>query len=479
MKKLLVILIIAVLALILSACGADDEAYENNTEYFLQDLDYMLHVLENNFALFDVAYWARGVDIPAIVENIRAEIMANPNMDADGFYHTLVRNFAPLFAIGHFWIISPYSHYQRISDPGRPSFRTGDRLTYPHVLAFYEPRHPAPSDDEGDPFYSIIWTDRIIQDFADRACLFGESELAKGFIEAMSVGDYETARQLSLNFLEILDNTPNVRTEVLVDDSVGYLSIDSFVWGDSIAEWTDLKAMQRDEELILDFFEEIRDFDHLIIDLRRNGGGDSQFFTDAVIGPNIDRQLLVYGYAFMSRGEYSSMFIGPGNIIGNILNNMHGLSVRDNVFRPIYQMLDDIDLPYLNMDDMERMDYGFRMRASVNPRRLPQFNHQPAFDGKIWLLTSSYMGSAAQIAALITDYIGFATLVGETTGGNYGGPRIFVALPNTGILFQMDVMYITDSRGRLLEAGTIPHHFNMDGMDALETTLALIKEGQY
>ena len=40
-------------------------------EHFLYDIEYMLYVLENNFALFDVAYWARGADITAITGNRR------------------------------------------------------------------------------------------------------------------------------------------------------------------------------------------------------------------------------------------------------------------------------------------------------------------------------------------------------------------------------------------------------------------------
>jgi len=40
------------------------------------------------------------------------------------------------------------------------------------------------------------------------------------------------------------------------------------------------------------------------------------------------------------------------------------------------------------------------------------------------------------------------------------------------------VFYITDERGRPIEAGTEPHYSNRGGMDALETVLALIVEGR-
>jgi ABC-type glycerol-3-phosphate transport system substrate-binding protein len=89
------------------------------------------------------------------------------------------------------------------------------------------------------------------------------------------------------------------------------------------------------------------------------------------------------------------------------------------------------------------------------------------------------MGSAAQIVPWVVKEIDFATLVGEVTGGILGGPRTFVALPNSGIVFQMDLFYITDQYGFPLEAGTTPHYFNRDGYDALETVLQMIAEGAY
>ena len=151
----------------------------------------------------------------------------------------------------------------------------------------------------------------------------------------------------------------------------------------------------------------------------------------------------------------------------------------DITFRPALQMLEDFDIPDFNLADMERMDYGLQLRRRVSPRRLPQFDHQPAFNGKIWFLSGPRVASAGQLATTVVEDTGFATIVGEVTGGAYGGPRIYVALPNTGILFQMDVFYVTDRHGRPLEAGAIPHYFNRPGMDALETVLAMIAEGSY
>ena len=147
--------------------------------------------------------------------------------------------------------------------------------------------------------------------------------------------------------------------------------------------------------------------------------------------------------------------------------------------RTVNEMLRTYDMLQLNMNDMLRMNYGFRVVYELSARRLPYFNYRPAFEGKIWLLTCHLMSSGAQLASWVIKESGIATLVGDITRGVWGGVRTNVALPYSGIIFSMDTMYITDSHGRVLEAGTIPHYFNRDGMDALETVLAMISEGMY
>ena len=104
-----------------------------------------------------------------------------------------------------------------------------------------------------------------------------------------------------------------------------------------------------------------------------------------------------------------------------------------------------------------------------------------SFDGKVWLLTNGNNYSGGALFARHAKEMGFATLVGEQTGGAYTtSAGMFFALPNTGIILRWDIDYLTDSEGRALnEFPTTPHHLNRPGMDALETVLKLIEEGSY
>ena len=57
---------------------------------------------------------------------------------------------------------------------------------------------------------------------------------------------------------------------------------------------------------IQDFFEEIQNYGHLIIDLRRTFGGAVMNFLTYVMGPNIEENLRIDGYAFFRGGAYAA-----------------------------------------------------------------------------------------------------------------------------------------------------------------------------
>jgi len=94
------------------------------------------------------------------------------------------------------------------------------------------------------------------------------------------------------------------------------------------------------------------------------------------------------------------------------------------------------------------------------------------FKGKIWLLTSSSVYSAAEGFAVFCKQTGFATLVGQTTeGSNSGGPILF-ELPNSHCLIEFDVEYCLNPNGSCSqEIGTTP---DIETDDALHTVLNLI-----
>ena len=485
MKGLMLAAILALTMIALTACNTEEDTGEFTVRHFHADLDYMLHTLENNFALFDAAYWARGVDIYAIVDDVRAEIDADPDMNVDGFYDALTRNFEPLQWVAHFEIINPQRYLFFMEDSVGSMVLTNmapssfARLRYPHVVAFYEarlatPEVPMPQSLDDTVAYLIERDDSEIQYYINRfveiLTTLGERELAMDIAIALGNRDFEEVTRLIEkidNIFTNADSGTNIAMDIIEEGRIAYLSVLSFA-----------NTPGSDTAKTFAFYEEIQDFGHLIIDLRHSGGGNHAYFVNAIVAPNIAETVVLDAFYFLVDGEYSLEVINPrifqvraaAGSVKSLETDLGKMSIDD--------ILAEFHLPQFNIADAERLQYGIHSQLRIQPERLAAFDGQPAFNGTTWVLTGSQMGSASQIAAWVAKESGFATLVGDITGGNYGGLRTLVALPNSGILFQMDMFYVTDGHGRPLEAGTIPHYFNRPGIDALETVLVMIEESE-
>jgi len=494
MKRMYIVLIIAVIGLLLTACNDQNleptepypeihtnltENYEDNElepyitdptdtpttpytlvetdegiqrifppgtltiEHFLEDIDSMMYILENNFALLDVAYWAWDVEAWALADNVRADVIAayEAGILCENRYLALLRiNFFPLLGTGHFDIFTPGRYQSMVTNPygGYRSLVTAENirlLETPLALRFYEHR---------------------VRDLN----YFGDVH-----IEVLNETEAVYNRFFGTHLEWMRGRVPrhdgNVYTKVIEDGRIGYISVQSFAGN-----------LHADEHTrVIEFYREIRDFEHLIIDLRGNQGGSISYALSTLFHPHLSEMVEVNSFHFFIDGPYIRKH--GENIFARTSSNGNLIIPVD--YRPLSEIFEEYYFSDKRIQDFDRLDYGI---ASGTGRIHPR-SGEDAFAGKIWLLTDNRMMSAATQFAWISMETGFATHVGETTGGGLGGLRTLALLPNTGIAIYFDVFYITDERGRPLEAGTIPHHFNREGMDALETVLALIAEGEY
>ena len=91
------------------------------------------------------------------------------------------------------------------------------------------------------------------------------------------------------------------------------------------------------------------------------------------------------------------------------------------------------------------------------------------FNGQIWLLVGPQVYSSAESFAVFCKQTGFATLVGQPTGGSNSGGGIFLELPNTHLLVQFDVEYCLNSDGSCnMENGTEPDIVADDALALIE-----------
>jgi len=246
----------------------------------------------------------------------------------------------------------------------------------------------------------------------------------------------------------------NVTAISLEPGVVAYVHIESF-----------MNNVVLDSETLFPFFEEIRDYEHLIIDIRGNTGGWVNSFPANILSMLIDEKISFQHYEFFVASELTADFFeNPSSMTDGLLYGIF----------PIAEFVEDRNMTYFNQQDLELLDYV--MVWTVD--HFPAEDNIP-FNGEIWLLVDDMSMSASEMAAIISIGTGFATVVGEPTGGVTGVLYTYAALPNTGILFRIDLGYTVDSYGRSVEEfGVIPQVLSFPGMDALNTVFAIILEDQ-
>lgn len=240
----------------------------------------------------------------------------------------------------------------------------------------------------------------------------------------------------------------NVETKILEPGKTAYVFIDTFDY-----EW-----METDRQILLPFYEKVRDYDNLIIDITNNLGGSMRYFDELVAAPLIKEPLTVPTYQLLKGGE----------------NNRTFLRMEEGIASGLYRPVSELPaLPKLNREDAADCDWFLREDYTVEPAG-------DGFDGKIWLLVSENNYSSSEYAAMFSKATGFATLVGRTTSGDgIGTDPVYLILPNSGLVVQYSPMYGVTADGTGSEAcGTVPDMVSPEGESALETCLKAIAQGK-
>ncbi len=239
----------------------------------------------------------------------------------------------------------------------------------------------------------------------------------------------------------------NVETKILEQGKTAYVFIDAF----------DFEQMEADRKILLPFYEEVGDYENLIIDITNNLGGSMRYFDELVTAPLTKKTLTVPGYQLFKDGE----------------NNETFLRIKEGAASELYQPVSELPaMPELNREDAADCDWFWREDYVVEPAG-------DGFDGKIWLLVSENNYSSAEYAAMFSKESGFATLVGRTTSGDgIGTDPVYLILPNSGLVVQYSPMYGVTADGVGSEAcGTVPDIVSPEGESALETCLRQIEQG--
>ncbi|MCL2752918.1 MAG: hypothetical protein FWE44_02070 [Defluviitaleaceae bacterium] len=240
-------------------------------------------------------------------------------------------------------------------------------------------------------------------------------------------------------------NESNFFTQML-SQNVAHIEIDSFLQK-GYAPLTNMPFWHYNvstERLLLNSFFRNLDADHLIIDIRGHSEGFGEYFLPMLLEPNLRYILETNFFAFHTTGDFA---MG----VSSVFRNYHGLG--DLVSASSLAA----ELPWVDWRDFEHLTHGFEIPMLATPSL-----NEPAFNGKIWLLTDSCNFSGPnQIYLQLAQMAGFTILYAENPE-SMGWPVSFTSLPNSGLLLRHNPLYFTDERGLSLEEFVIVPHVNLD-----------------
>lgn len=385
--------------------------YDLTTEQKLQDIDYLYKILEQNYPYINMLKRMYDVDLKQEYQKAREEVKKS---QTDAQFYTIIEQFTRKSnMVGHLSTISPFD--------------------YRWFVSGY-------ADKTGIPEYYWEQMDNIENVYANQKSEKAYKQLEnKLYPVYQKVQDYYAAKQPQQ---QVAQKRSNVETKIIEKNKIAYIYIGSF----------DMNYYEEDKKKLLDFYEQVKDYDNIIFDFTENGGGSMFYFNDLVVAPNIDETIYTNVYQLMQSGEYNIQFFGKEN------------------FEPISKLP---KLPKMNEQDLKELDLMLESSYFVEPSQ-----KQKILKGKLWMLVNENVFSSSEYAAMFSKATGFATLVGEKTGGDgIGSDPLPIALPNSGIIVRYSPIYgITEDGTNSQEFGTTPDRYRQKDKTYLQSCIDEIKK---
>ncbi len=432
------------------------QSFPLTTEQKLEDFNYLYDTLESSFPYFEVKKRQFGTDWLVMYDQFKAQISGTA--DDLEYYRALVSILNQL-QNGHTNIIEPGSHYEdyielyRGSGPWDQVFSNAEvmkRYQYWKDVVTESAMHYIPilfryiegvyvADDgyagadleqtrvlKGSVLESVdgVEIDEYIQSLKSQRVLAIDRIRNKPMLKWFAIRAEQevqlgirlpdktktTIRVSPAEYEPVLSNgdkPEHLYTAEYIDElNTAYLKIPSF----------SSPYVEKDQKGILDFLQKSARCDALIIDIRGNGGGSTNYWMNNLVPPLTSIKLESEAYLLFRNSEYLKPFMKRKMFFG-----FHAL-------KPLEQFPHAVDHP----EYFENNDGVFKGVTSViNPV------NTVAFSGKIYLLVDKYVFSSAEAFAVFAKSTGWATLVGTDTGGDgIGFDPVVVALPHSGLVLR-------------------------------------------
>ncbi len=247
---------------------------------------------------------------------------------------------------------------------------------------------------------------------------------------------------------------PEVSTQILADGRIALAVIPSFA----------ASRVRTEGEALRAFFTSAKNFSHIILDLRGNEGGSTQYWVDNILLP-LQRGPLLYDVTFLMKDGMVNRYFTAGDQL---------LPAKREWLDASGARAANILVEYGVQPELAK-DFSFlvQSRYRLDPPAQPS-----GFRGKIYVLCDEKNVSAAEAFIAMCKLTGFAKLVGSVTGGDGlgSGDPMFLALPNSGLLVRYTAAYALNPDGTCNQVrGTLPDVQIAQGEDALTVCLDVIE----
>lgn len=236
--------------------------------------------------------------------------------------------------------------------------------------------------------------------------------------------DFDGTIKLDPNNNYIFHNGPVLQTKVLIEDELAYMKIEGMSY----------YHIEEDYPKIKGFLKEVEEYNKLIIDIRGNRGGFDRYWENIV-------ELLIDD---VHSAQYYSFFKQSSRTVNDVFRVPSIYTVRDLDGKVLEQLPPEI-----------KTDFNYYKNNSVQIAPNGDVN----FKGKVYLLVDEEVYSSAEKFAAFAKDTGFATLVGDTTGGGMTFADIPMAyMPLSGFIVNYSRELVLNSDGSInMETKTIPH----------------------
>lgn len=257
------------------------------------------------------------------------------------------------------------------------------------------------------------------------------------------------AFELSQFHLGNTNSSSNITTQTFDDINTAYIGINSFSY----------ELIKEDYKTLTDYYKLVKHYDNIIIDIRNNGGGATNYYVENIVSPLMNNEMNYKMHMLFNKDNHNLPFIlsklgGDDSLISDINN------------------LDLSQFPEFNTDDLEYLSHSIIMDKTISPTG-------DGYKGNLYILVGPRNYSSSESFVNFCKESGFATLVGHQTGGDgIGFDPIVLSMPNSGIMVAYSTIYGMDQYGRNSEEfGTTPDILLDNDINAFEYIMNAIKDG--